>query len=366
MIVSRFRPSSVRTPAQERLYPAQDPFVPDPTTYPPHQGGVVDLVEARLDVRLEHPLIVPSGRGEVVDLGDRVLCSTPRTETIGTWLEVRLEDRLEHQFQRSLHDPVAGSRDPQRTDLARRLGNRLLPHPKRHEHASLQVLTDPGQQIRDRPTDTAGSDPIDTSGSCALVAPHPVPRHDQERRVIDKVREVIEATTRIGHRPSVQLLLHPQYPPLGLVPLGKEIEPRLAGIHQRTPGAAWLLRTRWTPSPCDRLSRPRTTTGPPPHLGRIGRRRAFPPTSRMLAGEGTAEMVPTFTIEPFDGVGAQLCPCSIATATPQTFTVAFGPATSPSPEVPPTITPTPHSAVSRSGCALLSSPDPPDSSWWLS
>ena len=33
-------------------------------------------------------------------------------------------------------------------------------------------------------------------------------------------------------------------------------------------------------------------------------------------------MVPTFTLQPFDGVGVQLCPCSIATATPQTFTVA--------------------------------------------
>jgi hypothetical protein len=28
-----------------------------------------------------------------------------------------------------------------------------------------------------------------------------------------------------------------------------------------------------------------------------------------------------------DGIGAQLCPCSIATATPQTFTVASRPAT---------------------------------------
>ena len=45
------------------------------------------------------------------------------------------------------------------------------------------------------------------------------------------------------------------------------------------------------------------------------------------AGEGTAGMVPTFTLEPFDGVGAQLCPCNIATATPQTFTVASRPAT---------------------------------------
>jgi hypothetical protein len=38
-------------------------------------------------------------------------------------------------------------------------------------------------------------------------------------------------------------------------------------------------------------------------------------------------LVPTFTLEPFDGVGAQLCPCSIATATPQPFTVASRPAT---------------------------------------
>ena len=32
----------------------------------------------------------------------------------------------------------------------------------------------------------------------------------------------------------------------------------------------------------------------------------------MLAG--TNEVVPTFTLEPFDGVGAQLCPCNLATA----------------------------------------------------
>ncbi len=38
-------------------------------------------------------------------------------------------------------------------------------------------------------------------------------------------------------------------------------------------------------------------------------------------------MVPTFTLGPFDGLGAQLCPCGFATATPQTFTVASQPAT---------------------------------------
>lgn len=45
-------------------------------------------------------------------------------------------------------------------------------------------------------------------------------------------------------------------------------------------------------------------------------------------------MVPTFTLEPFDGVGAQLCPCSIATATPQAFTVASRSATSTGQGVP--------------------------------
>jgi hypothetical protein len=36
---------------------------------------------------------------------------------------------------------------------------------------------------------------------------------------------------------------------------------------------------------------------------------------------------------PVDGVGAQLCPCDIATSTPQAFLVASLPATSPGPEV---------------------------------
>ena len=38
-------------------------------------------------------------------------------------------------------------------------------------------------------------------------------------------------------------------------------------------------------------------------------------------------MVPTFTQGPFVGLGAQLCPCSLATPTPQTFGVASRPTT---------------------------------------
>ncbi len=121
----------------------------------------------------------------------------------------------------------------------------------------------------------------------------------------------------------VQLRLHRVYPHLSL----NEAGPRRAGIHQRPPRAAVMPRTRWTPSPCDRLSRPRTTTGPPPRPGGISRQRTFPAPSRLLAAEGTAEIVPTFTPEPFNGLGAQLCPCNLATPTPQTFSVASRSAT---------------------------------------
>ena len=58
------------------------------------------------------------------------------------------------------------------------------------------------------------------------------------------------------------------------------------------------------------------------HPGGISRQRTFPSTSWLLAGEEAVGMVPTFTREPIDGVGAQLCPCSFATTTPQTFVVA--------------------------------------------
>jgi hypothetical protein len=47
-------------------------------------------------------------------------------------------------------------------------------------------------------------------------------------------------------------------------------------------------------------------------------------------------MVPTFTLKPIDGVGAQLCPCGFATSTPQAFLVASRPATSTGQGVPHT------------------------------
>lgn len=44
-----------------------------------------------------------------------------------------------------------------------------------------------------------------------------------------------------------------------------------------------ILRSHWTPSPCGRLSRPRTTTGPPSHPGPISRPCAQPSVSSLAA-----------------------------------------------------------------------------------
>ena len=78
------------------------------------------------------------------------------------------------------------------------------------------------------------------------------------------------------------------------------------------------------------------------------------PAGQLAAGRrGAARMVPTFTFEPLDGVGAQLCPCSIAITTPQAFVMASRPTTLISQGV--------LDAIRR--CALQSSPYPSDWSW---
>ncbi len=47
----------------------------------------------------------------VISIAVRTTHPAFRTETVRTRLKIRLEDRLEHQFQRGLHDPVRGRRN---------------------------------------------------------------------------------------------------------------------------------------------------------------------------------------------------------------------------------------------------------------
>jgi hypothetical protein len=131
----------------------------------------------------------------------------------------------------------------------------------------------------------------------------------------------------------MQLGLDPQYPGFCLL----RRRPRSARIHDRPPGIPTpRLRTCCLPSPCGRLSRPpwwvatpTTNTEAPSRLRVISRRRTCPLATWMANQEGDPRRFPRSLMRPVDEVGAQLCPGSLAMATPQTFTMASGPAISP-------------------------------------
>ena len=316
---------------------------------------MVDLVEAGRDVTLQHPPI-PAG-GEQVNLGDRVLGAASGAEAVGARPEVRLEDRLQHQLERGLHHPVPHGRDAQPAELAARLGDHPLTDGQRPEGPSLQLGTQVGQErlLAAHPLDVEGRLAIHPSGARTLVAPHPAPPNQQERRITDEVEQVTEPAPQAHRWPSMQLGLDPQYPCLRLF----RRRPRRAGIHRRPPGLpAPSLQPRCRPSPCpcparacDRLSRPPTTTAAPSPARVIGRRRTCPPPAWLAGGKGDPGRVSHVHHVPVGGIGAQLFPCSLATATPQAFTVASKPA-----NPRPTRSRPPQPSAGR---ALPTGPDPP-------
>ncbi len=199
---------------QERLDQRQHPLVLDPPSDPFHQRCVVDLVEARRDVRVQHP---PVTAGAVeVDLGNRVLGPPLGPEPVRDRLEVGLEDRLQHQLQCGLDHPVGDRGNPQPPHLPRptRLGNLLLPHRKRPKRTRLetgaQVVQEPGDT--ERLLDVGGAQAVHARSTGSPVARDPVERRDQRRRVVHEVEQIIEPTAAIGRRPTVKFGLHLRYP----------------------------------------------------------------------------------------------------------------------------------------------------------
>ena len=104
-------------------------------------------------------------------------------------------------------------------------------------------------------------------------------------RVASRTRRARFRATGAPQAPSstVQLGLNLPYPSLRTTQRAL----RSVGIHRRPPGIpASSLPTCWPPSPCARLSRARTTTGPPPHPTAIGRQRTCPPPDWLPGGKG--------------------------------------------------------------------------------
>ena len=160
---------------QERLDQRHDTLVGDASTHPVQQHRVRDLVKAGRDVTVQHPLI---GVGcQHVNLGDRVVGPTSRTEAVAHRLEIRLEDRLEEQLERGLHRAVRRGGDPELAQLAARFRDRPLAHRQRCERAGLQLRPQPGQELLLPRAQVTGTNPVDPGRTRSSVTPHPVPGH---------------------------------------------------------------------------------------------------------------------------------------------------------------------------------------------
>ena len=248
----------------------------------------------------------------MVDLGDRVLGAAAGAKPIRARRKRRLEERLEHQLERGLHHAVPHGRDPQPAPLAAAgLGDQPLPHGQGPKAAVLQA----GPQLREdrvlapHRLDVVGGLAIHPGRAGSLVAPHPTPPNQQERRVAHEVEQIIEPASRIVGCPSVQLGLDPQYPRLRL--FHRRRRPRRDGVHRRPPGLpAPTLQACCRPSPCGRLSRPPSTTAAPPPPKAHSRRRTCPPPARQAGGKGSPERVPTFPTHRLTGAVPSFSPAA--------------------------------------------------------
>ena len=138
--------------------------------------------ETVLDVSFYHPLIAARGVDEEPHLLDGVLRSAPGPESVRGRAKVRLEDRLEHELGRRLHDPVAHRRDAQGSELPRALRDQPLTRRQRTVGAILELRTEPGEDtFHAHLLDNAAGLTIDTGGPGPPVAFHPFPRDEQRR-----------------------------------------------------------------------------------------------------------------------------------------------------------------------------------------
>src|SRR4051812_812605 len=89
-----------------------------------------------------------------------------------------------------------------------------LPHRQGTERTVLQRCPQIVQEPRNtnKQFDVGGGEAVHAGGVRAGVTRDPGERHQQRRRVVHKVEQVVEPATRIGHRPTVKLGLHTRYP----------------------------------------------------------------------------------------------------------------------------------------------------------
>jgi hypothetical protein len=174
----------------------------------PHQGKqfvVIDAAEVIADVGVQH--VIGPSIAQLPPL-DRHRRTAPGSESVRTRLEVRLEDRLQHQLGRHLHHPVAHRRDAQGPLSSVCLGDVHAPHDLRAVLACAQHVTQLLQEALDsvllHVLDRHAVDP-----RCAAVAAHSLPRLVQDVIPAHLVVQRMEAPSRcpLGCGPELPLQL---------------------------------------------------------------------------------------------------------------------------------------------------------------
>ena len=193
--------------AQHRAQQSENGLIADPFLYRVHQLVRRNRRKAVGDIRLYHP---PAAPPALIDEHlQRIVHRPPGPEPKRGRQHVSLEDRLEHDLQRRLHDPVTNRRNgkrPSRTVRAARLGYEHPPGRQRTVPALPQfaghlikqpghpVLLDPGQSGR-----------VNTWR--AIVAAHHHPRALKHIPAMDLVCQRVKPSPGIGLGRPVKRML---------------------------------------------------------------------------------------------------------------------------------------------------------------
>jgi Recombinase zinc beta ribbon domain len=181
-------------PTSEQL---DHPSVPHAPLHLSDQRVVVDGVEARLDVGVEHPCLALIGRH--TDSLQGLLGGAFRAEPETDRAEVGLEDRLEHDLGGRHHHPVAHRRDTQRPGLTRptRLGDvnapqRLRPIRSR-PHPFGEPVEEGPHRLHAPSRDVVDANTVDSG--VASVRGHVRPRSPHHVAAGDLVEQGMEPTS---------------------------------------------------------------------------------------------------------------------------------------------------------------------------
>ena len=189
-------------------------------------------------------------------------------------VDARLEDWFQHQLQRRLDHPVRHRRNPEAANLSRptRFRDLAFPHRKRPERARLELGTQVVQEPRnpDLLLDIGDREAVHASSPGPGVARDPVKRHDQRRRVVHEVEQIVEPAARISRRPTVKFGLHLRYPPT---------RPR-RDLNQRSATIRWCVFRHYSLLPFSKLLPPFPLCSGFPRLGVL--RRLCPVSTRSV------------------------------------------------------------------------------------